>query len=103
MKVVTPSGELLEVTEEQPKLLRVMRSSYGLLGIVCEVTFRIKPLRPMAVRHESYSVDEFEVRLLAEFPARQRTITKPCTRLPRSSWPYTGCIRSYRTASPFAH
>jgi FAD/FMN-containing dehydrogenase len=60
MKVVTPSGELLEVTEEQPELLQVMRSSYGLLGIVCEVTFRAKPLRPMAVRHETYSVDEFD-------------------------------------------
>lgn len=34
IKLVTPSGELLEVTEEQPELLQVMRSSYGLLGIV---------------------------------------------------------------------
>ena len=65
MKVVTPAGELLEVTEEEPELLQIMRSSYGLLGVVYEVTFRVKPLKPMAVKHETYSVDEFDQRLPA--------------------------------------
>jgi len=49
MKLVLPSGELVEVTEAQPELLRVMRSSYGLLGIIDEATFRVRPLQSMAV------------------------------------------------------
>jgi FAD/FMN-containing dehydrogenase len=45
IKWVTPAGELAEASEtDNPKLLRLMRSSYGLCGVVYEVTFRIKPL-----------------------------------------------------------
>jgi hypothetical protein len=65
MKAVLPSGEVLVVTEEQPELLAAMRSSYGLLGIIFEVTFRVIPLRPMAFHHESFTVDEFERELPA--------------------------------------
>ena len=65
IKLVTPSGELLEVTEDQPELLQVMRSSYGLLGIIYEVTFKVRPLRPLAVRHATYTFDEFA----RQFPA----------------------------------
>ncbi|MFW6195432.1 MAG: FAD-binding oxidoreductase [Chloroflexota bacterium] len=63
IKLVTPSGELMEVTEEDPELLQVMRSSYGLLGIVYEATFRVQPLQAMAVRHETYSLEQFERQL----------------------------------------
>lgn len=65
MKMVTPSGEIVEVTEDEPELLQVMRSSYGLFGIIYEVTFRVRPLRPMAVYHKQYSLDEFERQLPA--------------------------------------
>jgi hypothetical protein len=45
IKWVTPSGELAHASEENdPSLLYFMRSSYGLCGVVYEVTFRIKPL-----------------------------------------------------------
>lgn len=45
VKWVTASGELAEASEARnPELLPLMRSSYGLAGIVYEVTFRIKPL-----------------------------------------------------------
>jgi FAD/FMN-containing dehydrogenase len=63
MKIVTPSGELLEVTEDDPELLQIMRSSYGLLGVIYEVTFRVQPLRRMSVSHATYDVDEFERQL----------------------------------------
>src|SRR5512132_393335 len=59
MKMVTPAGEVIEVTEEQPELLHVMRSSFGLFGIIYEVTFRVRPLPAMAVYHRRYSLDEF--------------------------------------------
>ncbi len=60
MKLVTPSGEALEITEAQPELLQAARSSYGLFGIVYEVTFRVRPLRPMVVYHRRYSLNGFE-------------------------------------------
>jgi FAD/FMN-containing dehydrogenase len=52
MKWVAPNGELGEASETtNPELLRRMRSSYGLCGIVYEVTFRIKPIEAL---HFSY-------------------------------------------------
>lgn len=63
IKLVKPDGELLEVTEDDPELLQIMRSSYGLLGIVYEATFRVKPLQAMSVRHSTYKIEEFEQRL----------------------------------------
>jgi hypothetical protein len=63
IKMVLPDGTLLEANEEDPELLRVVRSSYGLLGVIYEVTFRIKPLKPMAVEHVSYKLDDFLARL----------------------------------------
>lgn len=62
-KVVLPSGETLEVTEEDGELLEAMRSSYGMLGIVYEVTYRVKDIQPMTVEHVLYHVDEFADRL----------------------------------------
>lgn len=63
MKAVLPTGEILVVTEDQPELLQAMRTSFGLLGIVYEVSFRVKPLRPMAVHHEHFTIAEFERQL----------------------------------------
>ena len=63
MKLVLPSGELLQVTTDDPELLRLMRSSYGLAGIVYEATFKVKPLKAMAVDHVTYEIDDFVERL----------------------------------------
>lgn len=63
LKAVLPNGEILEVTEDQGELLEVMRSSYGMLGIIFEVTYKVKEIKPMAVEHVSYHVDEFAERL----------------------------------------
>lgn len=65
MKMVIPSGEIVEVTEEQPDLLQATRSSYGLFGIIYEATFRIKPLQSMVVHHKIYNLDTFDKQLLA--------------------------------------
>ena len=53
MKIVTPAGELVEITEDDPELLQAARSSYGLFGIVDEVTFRVRPLQAMEVQHKA--------------------------------------------------
>ena len=60
MKMVTPAGEIIDVTEEQPELLQAMRSSYGLFGIVYELTFRVKPLQSMAVHRKTFHLNAFE-------------------------------------------
>ena len=69
VKMVTPSGIPVEITEARhPRLMRLLRSSYGLLGIVYEVTFRVTPLRRLRVRHESYHLERF----LRKLPALAR-------------------------------
>jgi hypothetical protein len=68
-KLVLPSGEILEVGEDRPELLRAVRSSFGMLGILYEVTFRVRKLQAMRVRHVSYTLDQFAnqlSRLIAE-------------------------------------
>ena len=45
IKWVAPDGTLQQASQtSNPTLLRMMRASYGLCGVVYEVTFRIKPL-----------------------------------------------------------
>ena len=60
VKLVLPNGDLVEVTEDaNPQLMQILRSSYGLLGIAYEVTYKIKPLTPMHVHHTSYNLQDF--------------------------------------------
>jgi FAD/FMN-containing dehydrogenase len=60
VKMVLPSGELLEVTEDKdPDLMQKVRSSYGTFGIIYQVTYRIRQLLPMDVHHKTFSLAEF--------------------------------------------
>jgi hypothetical protein len=63
IKMVLPSGDLLEVSDDDPALMQKVRSSYGTFGIVYEATFRVKPIVPMAVHHETFSLEDFTSRL----------------------------------------
>jgi FAD/FMN-containing dehydrogenase len=48
IKWVTPSGKLAQASDDSnPDLLRIMRSSYGLGGVIYEVTFRVKPIEAL--------------------------------------------------------
>ena len=59
-KLVLPSGDLLVVDEAtQPDLMQLVRSSYGLFGVVYEVTYKIRPLTPMHVHHKTFSLEDF--------------------------------------------
>jgi hypothetical protein len=69
IKMVLPSGDLLEVTEDQADLMRKVRSSYGTFGVVYETTFRVRPIVPLAVHHETFTLEEFTSRL-SELKAR---------------------------------
>ena len=63
IKMVLASGELLEVTEDQPELMQKVRSCYGTFGIVYEATYAVRQIIPMAVRHETFSLKDFLDRL----------------------------------------
>ena len=63
IKMVLPSGDLLEVTDDQPELMQKVRSSYGTFGVVYEATFRVRAIQPMAVHHETFSLDDFIAKL----------------------------------------
>jgi FAD binding domain/D-arabinono-1,4-lactone oxidase len=59
LKWVTPAGDIAEASAaDNPDLLRIMRSSYGLCGIVYEVTFRIKPIETLHFTYLPRQVDE---------------------------------------------
>jgi hypothetical protein len=60
VKMVRPDGSLLAVTDESdPALMRQIRCSYGMFGIVYEVTYRIRALTPLSVHHKTFELEEF--------------------------------------------
>ncbi len=59
IKWVTPEGELRSASEtSDAELLRKVRSSYGLIGIVYEVTLRVKPIEALHFTYLPRPVDE---------------------------------------------
>lgn len=73
MKMVQADGSILQITEDDETLLQYARSSYGLLGIIFEVTFKVKAIRPMAVKHTRYRLEEFASRL-PDLVAKKRSM-----------------------------
>jgi FAD binding domain/D-arabinono-1,4-lactone oxidase len=59
VKMVLPSGDLLEVTDAQPELMQKVRGSYGTFGIIYEVTYRIRRMLPLAVHHKTFHLADF--------------------------------------------
>jgi hypothetical protein len=59
IKWVTPAGELAKASEStNPDLLHLVRSGYGLFGIVYQVTLRIKPIEALHFTYTPRPVDE---------------------------------------------
>ena len=59
MKLITPSGRLLELSRDKQNLLNAFRLSYGMLGVIFEVTLKVRPISPFAVSHRRCSVAQF--------------------------------------------
>ena len=59
MKVVTPVGKLMKVSQQQKHLLNAFRLSYGLLGAIYEVTLRVRPITTFSAKHRGLSIDTF--------------------------------------------
>jgi FAD/FMN-containing dehydrogenase len=59
IKWVSPSGELMEASDKNnPELLPFVKASYGLAGIVYEVTFTIKPLEIISFDYDVHDVGD---------------------------------------------
>jgi hypothetical protein len=59
IKWVTPAGELAEASAaDSPDLLHLVRSSYGLAGIIYEVSFRVKPIEALHFTYLPRPVDD---------------------------------------------
>jgi len=62
MKVITPQGKQMVVTERERDLMRVLRSSFGLLGVVHEMVLRVRPIAAVKIDYQVLSLKEFSSR-----------------------------------------
>lgn len=73
VRLVRPDGTIEDIDNSQPELFAAVRSSYGLMGVIVEVSFEVVKLKPISVRHETYSFKRF-LQLLPELKAQQESI-----------------------------
>lgn len=60
VRLVTPQGEIREISEaDNPKEMQLLRSSYGLFGLIFEVTIKVRPTTAMSMRHYSMTLESF--------------------------------------------
>jgi FAD/FMN-containing dehydrogenase len=62
MKMITPQGKQMIVTEREKDLMRVLRSSFGLLGVVHEVVLKVRPMTPVKIDYQVLTLKEFSGR-----------------------------------------
>jgi FAD/FMN-containing dehydrogenase len=75
IKWVSPSGELMEASEsENPELLPYIRASYGLAGIVYEVTFKLKPLEIISFDYDVHDVEDLTDSIINKAISSNQTI-----------------------------
>jgi L-gulonolactone oxidase len=65
LKLITPQGRQMTVTEHDRDLMRVLRSSFGLLGVVHEVVLRVQPLQPVRIDYQVLTLKDFSARFAA--------------------------------------
>ncbi len=59
LKVISPTGKRFLVTNNTRSLLSLMRLSYGLLGVIYEVTLRIRPIQRFTSQTARVSFKDF--------------------------------------------
>jgi FAD/FMN-containing dehydrogenase len=62
LKLITPQGKQMTITERNADLKRVICSSFGLLGVVHEVVLKVQPLTPIRIDYEVLTLKEFGAR-----------------------------------------
>ncbi|MEL6950483.1 MAG: FAD-binding oxidoreductase [Pseudomonadota bacterium] len=61
MTVVTPDGKVMRIDETRQNLLNVFRGSMGALGIILDVTFKIRPQTTFVLKQRKMDVATFGV------------------------------------------
>lgn len=59
LKVVTANGKLMNIENSQERMLSAFRLSYGMLGIIYEVTLSVRPITTFTASHRSMDIDTF--------------------------------------------
>jgi FAD/FMN-containing dehydrogenase len=62
LKLITPQGKQMTVSDQDRDLMRVLRSSFGLLGVVHEVVLRVQPMTPVRIDYQALTAKEFGAR-----------------------------------------
>jgi FAD/FMN-containing dehydrogenase len=62
LKLVTPQGKVMTVNQRNADLMRVLGSSFGLLGVVHEAVLRVQPLVPVKIDYQVLTLKEFAAR-----------------------------------------
>jgi len=74
VRMIMPDGTDQEFNDaSDPEMMRLIRSSYGTIGVVHEVTYRIRALRHLKVYHETFAIGDFIARL-DELTARNQSM-----------------------------
>jgi FAD/FMN-containing dehydrogenase len=81
LKLITPQGKQMIVTEQDRDLMRVLRSSFGLLGVVHEVVLRVRPLTPIKIDYQVLTLKDFTTRFagIMKSPGALRLHISPFT------------------------
>lgn len=59
LKLITPEGANMEVGPSRRHLLDMMRMSYGLLGVIHEVTLKVRPIQAFTIRRRRCDFAQF--------------------------------------------
>ena len=70
-RVVLPSGEAIDVTDDDPELLAAMQVSLGLLGVITEVELEVRDAFALAERIEFWPLEEILSRWDTEMSSRR--------------------------------
>lgn len=62
LKLITPQGKFMTVTVRNADLMRVLTSSFGLLGVVHEAVLKVQPLTPVRIDYQVHTLREFIAR-----------------------------------------
>jgi FAD/FMN-containing dehydrogenase len=81
IKIITPQGKQMIVTDRERDLMRVLRSSFGLLGVVHEVVLRVRPLTLVKIDYQVLTLKDFTTRFsgIIKSPGALRMHISPFT------------------------
>ncbi|PNP74449.1 hypothetical protein FNYG_12212 [Fusarium nygamai] len=87
VKLVTPTGEIMEISETRnAEYLPAIRSNFGMLGVVCEVTVRVFKTQPL---HVSFQVSQINM-FIDNFAIELQALKEPNDQVSGMLFPTTG-------------